>query len=278
MSDFVENMSALLWSECLEDSDLLKKLYDVRNDVKYEKLQLDHNKLTSTPDLRTFRQFDSLKLLDLRYNKIREIDFRLIPCTVTQFHLSGNKLTSIGDLSCCTELKYLYASSNKISHVDWRNLPPTLTGLYLDNNQLVAVGDCSHCTQLDELYVHYNHISHIAGRNFPPALQWLYLYKNQLKTVDVSLCTQLKLLDLDNNPTLQSIQSLPNKDFDFSINSSVKVLESTCFHENTYNMLKKKCKELKWKLEQPPVEVLLQGLEAVLEYYTEKPIRTTHTR
>ena len=271
-------MSVLDWSEKgLKDSDLLLKLYDVNNDKQYNVLNLYWNKLTSLPDLRTFRQFDNLKQLDLSGNNLRDIDFSLIPPTVTRLDLSRNKLTRVGSLIHCTELKYLYVSDNQLTHVDWRNLPPALTWLDLYNNQLTTVGDVSQCTRLSVLEVQDNHITHIEWRNLPPALTWLDLGNNQLTTVDVIHFTQLKWLDLSGNPTLHTIDSLPNKQIDhFYISESVKVLGRKCFHENNYNMLREKCRRL--KLEQPPVEVLLQGLEAVLEYYTEKPIRTTHTR
>ena len=270
-------MSALDWGEKdLEDSDLLIKLYDVRNDSQYERLYLAHNNLTSLPDLRTFRQFDNLKVLKLWHNNIRDIDYSLIPATVTWLDLSENTLTHVGNLSHCTELEYLYVSYNQLSHIDWRNLPSALTQLDLYKNQLTTVGDVSHCTRLSALSVHNNNINHIDWRNLPPTLTELYLNNNQLTTVDVIHCTQLEWLDLRDNPTLHSIQSLPNKHFNFDISTSVKVLGRKCFHGNTYNMLKQRCRW--WKPEQPPVEVLLQGLEAVLEYYTEKPIRTTHTR
>ena len=232
---FVGKMSILNWSnQGLEDSDLPKKLYDVRDYKEYKKLDLSHNKLTAIPNLRKFRQFDHLKVLSLSDNSIINTDFSLIPPRVTQLSLSRNKLISIGNLGCCSELKYLFVRSNQIIHVDWTNLPPALT--------------------------------------------WLHLENNQLTTVDASHCTQLKWLNLSDNHTLHTIQSLPNTDFDFDINSSVKVLAQKCFHENTCNMLKNKCNELKWQLDQPPVEVLFQGLEAVLEYYKEESIRTTHTR
>ena len=271
-------MDELDWSrKGLKDSDLLKKLYDVRNDVKYEVLDLCFNYLTSLPDLRTFRQFDNLKELNLRRNNLRDFDFSLIPPTVTGLDLSWNKLTRVGSLIHCTELKYLNVSENQLTDVDWRNLPPALTQLYLYNNQLTTVGDVSQCTRLSVLRVRNNHITHIEWRNLPPALTWLDLGKNQLTTVDVMYCTRLKWLDLSDNPSLHTIEALPNKHIDyFDISKSVKVLGRKCFHENTYYMLKKECRWL--NLEQPPVEVLLQGLEAVLEYYTEKSIRTTHTR
>ena len=315
-------MDELDWrNKGLKDSDLLKKLYDVRRDVKYEVLNLHFNYLTSLPDLRTFRQFDNLKQLNLWDNNLRDIDFSIIPPTVTWLDLSWNKLTRVGSLIHCTELEYLSVTYNQLTDVDWRNLPPALTELYLDNNQLTTVGDVSQCTRLSGLWVRDNHITHIEWRNLPPALTWLYLGNNQLTTVgDVSQCTrlsvlwvhdnhithiewrnlppaltelslgnnqlttvdlihftQLERLDLSYNPTLHTIESLPNKHIDnFDISESVKVLGRKCFHENNYNMLREKCRRL--KLEQPPVEVLLQGLEAVLEYYTEKPIRTTHTR
>ena len=249
--------------------------------MKYEKLNLSWNYLTSLPDLRTFRQFDNLKELNLQSNNLRDIDFSLIPPTVTRLDLSENKLTRVGSLIHCTELKYLFVSSNQLTDVDWRNLPPALTELDFDSNQLTTVGDVSQCTRLSELWVQYNHITHIQWRNLPPALTWLDLGNNQLTTVDVIHCTQLERLDLSDNPSLHSIESLPNKHIDyFLISESVKVLGRKCFHENNYNMLREKFGS-RWsglKLEQPPVEVLLQGLEAVLEYYTEKSIRTTHTR
>ena len=271
-------MSVLNWRrKRLADSDLLIKLYDVKNDSQYKELDLSWNFLTLLPDLRTFRQFGSLKVLSLMCNKIRDIDFSLIPPTVTWFDLNLNKLTCVGSLNHCKKLEHLDASSNQLTQVDWGNLPPALIWLNLGNNKLTTVGDVSRCTRLSELYVYNNHINHIDRMNLPSALSQLDLRKNQLTTVDLFCCTQLEVLDLSDNPTLHSIQSLPNKCFDrFDINPSVKVLGRNCFHENTFKMLKWKCIML--KLEQPPVEVLLQGLEAVLEYYTEKIIRTTHTR
>ena len=271
-------MDELDWKkQGLKDSDLLKKLYDVNNDKQYIVLDLRWNNLTSLPDLRTFRQFDNLKELHLWRNNLRNFDFSIIPPTVTRLVLRGNKLTRVGSLIHCTELEYLFVSVNQLTDVDWRNLPPALTWLDLGNNQLTTVGDVSQCTQLSVLEVQYNHITHIEWRNLPPALTRLHLGKNQLTTVDVMYCTQLEQLDLSDNPSLHTIESLPNKHIDhFYISESVKVLGRKCFHENNYNMLRKKCRWL--KLEQPPVEVLLQGLEAVLEYYTKKPIRTTHTR
>ena len=270
-------MSKLNWSEKgLEDSDLLLKLYDVRNYSQYAVLDLSFNKLTFLSDLRAFRQFDNLKLLDLRYNNISHIDFSLIPPTVTQFSLSDNKLTSVWGLSHCTNLECLDIQSNQVTEVDWRNLPPALTQLHLDGNQLTTVGDVSQCTRLSVLWVQSNHISHIDWRNLPSKLTQFRLSKNQLTTVDLFHCTQLEFLDLSDNPALHSIQSLPNKHFDFSIDSNVKILGRKCFHEDTYSMLKKKGRT--WQLEQPPIEVLLQGLETVLEYYKLHSIRTTHTR
>ena len=271
-------MSKLDWSKKdLKDSDLLIKLYDVRRYSQYEVLDLFWNNLTTLPDLRTFRQFGNLKVLYLKHNNLRDIDFSLIPATVTRLDLSDNKLTRVGCLSQCTELENLSVSNNHINHIDCRNLPPALTRLYLDKNQLTTVGDVSHCTRLSVLWVQDNHITQVDWRNLPPALTGLYLGNNQLTTVDVMSCTQLEVLDLRGNPTLHSIASLPNKHIDnFYISKSVKVLGRKCFHENTYYMLREKCGGL--YLEQPPVEVLLQGLEVVLEYYKLHSIRTTHTR
>ena len=98
-------MPVLYWrGNGLEDSDLLKKLYDVRNYSQYEALNLYYNKLTSIPDLRRFRQFYNLKELNLWRNNLGDIDFSLIPPIVTRPDLGENKLTRVGSLSQCTEL------------------------------------------------------------------------------------------------------------------------------------------------------------------------------
>ena len=139
-------------------------------------------------------------------------------------------------MSHCSQLKELGLRRNKIKDVDWRSLPPTLTKLHLSSNELLTVGDCNHCAELSEI-------------------------------------------DLSGNPELHSIHALPDTEISLFIDSlSVTVLGRKCFHENTYNKLKTLCQALKWRLEQPPVEVMLQGLEAVLEYYTENSVRTTQTR
>ena len=203
-------------------------------------------------------------------------------CTELEYlFVSENQLTDVDWRNLPPALTRLYLGNNQLTQVDWRNLPPALTWLHLDSNQLTTVGDVSHCTRLSVLRVQDNHINHIEWRNLPPALTELHLEYNQLTTVDLIHCTQLEWLDLRGNPTLHSVESLPNKHIDdFDISRSVKVLGRKCFHENTYNMLREKCGSIYYdlNLEQPPVGVLRQGLEAVLEYYTKKPIRTTHTR
>ena len=273
-------MASINWTyKRLGDADLLQKLRDVRDDAQYEELNLSYNKLKSVPDLRKYRQFHNLKVLNLGSNNIRDIDFSHIPPKVTELDISGNKLTAIGNCKKFTKLTHLYAYYNQIAVVDWRNLPPTLTWLYLNNNKLSSIGDCSQCTQLSVLSVYRNEIQNVDWRNLPPALTWLHLYKNQLSTVgECNQCTQLQWFNLSDNPMLHSIQGLPDQDFDLDINSNVKVLGQKCFHQTTYHILKVKCQTLEWKLQQPPVEVLLQGLEVVKEYYSDKSIRTTHTR
>ena len=228
-------MSELNWSgKGLKDSDLLKKPYDEKNDIKCKKLDLCLNKVTSLPDLRTFRQFDNLKVLNLFNNNLRDFDFSLIPPTVKELDLNENKLASAGNLSQCTELEYLDVSSNHITLVDWRNLPPALTWLDLGGNQLNTVGDVTQCTRLLGLWMQNNHINQIEWKNLPPALTMVDLSKNQLTTVDLCHCTQVGWLYLHDIPTLETIKSLPNKHFDLFINSTVKVLGRKCFHEKNY--------------------------------------------
>ena len=161
---------------------------------------------------------------------------------MTELDHSLKYLTSIGDLSHCAELKYLNLGSN---HVDLTYLQPTLTVLYLYKNQPTTVGDCSQCTQLRVLSLSSNHINHVDWRKLPSELTWLYLDNNEITTINARHSTQFECLGLRDNPTLDCIQSLSRTDFNFFINSSVKVLGQKCFRENTCNMLQRKCEELK---------------------------------
>ena len=166
----------------------------------------------------------------------------------------------------------LELDSNEFNEIDWMNLPPTLTELRLNHNQLTTVGDVSHFTQLKVLSLNWNQMSEVGWGNLPPTLAGLGLFDNPLTTVgDITHCTNL-------NSKFHTIHSLPKHYISIKTGSSVKVLGQKCFNEHTYSKLKERCQSLSWKLEKPPIEVLLQGLEAVLEYYKENTVRTTQSR
>ena len=218
-------------------------------------------------------------MLNLRRNNISEIDWRNLSPALTELDLELNNLSSVGDITQCRELKVWNLNRNKIGEVDWRNLPPTLTRLHLHKNQLSTVGDMCHWKVLKVLHLSSNKISAMDGRNLPPTLTKLDLYDNQLSAIgDISHCTELLQLYLRGNPNFQSIHGLPNRNIYLMSGSNVKVLGQRCFHKHTYNMLKDMCKFLEWNLDQPPVEVLLQGLESVLDYFKDNLVRITQTR
>ena len=104
--------------EYLGNIGVSRKLDSLSNNEKCEVLDLSYNKLSSLPDLRKYRQFDNLKVLELRGNRIRHIDFSLIPPTLRELHLYGNELSTVGDVTHCKELKVLSLSWNNISEID----------------------------------------------------------------------------------------------------------------------------------------------------------------
>ena len=133
-------MSKIDWSkEYLGDIGVTRKLESLNKHEKCEVLDLSYNNLSCIPDLKKYRQFDSVKVLVLRKNCIRDIDLNVIPPTLTELQCYGNQLSAIGDITHCIELKVLNLNWNEISQVDWRNLPPTLTELNLYKNQLATV-------------------------------------------------------------------------------------------------------------------------------------------
>lgn len=95
-------------------------------------LCMDRNSLNELP--RELQDLDNLQELFVRQNELTVLPS--LPPTLTVLHVSSNKLTDLGNVSQCYELKTLYANGNQLSC-----LPLDL----LDN-----------CSRLERLVVSHN--------------------------------------------------------------------------------------------------------------------------
>ncbi|MDE6287682.1 MAG: hypothetical protein K2M00_02725 [Muribaculaceae bacterium] len=117
---------------------------------------------------------ENIEELNLSDNNFESIDLSMFPNAVSVI-VSNNHLTSL-DFSKLNKLRVLGAAGNEITEINPGDSNPDLWGLYLLNNKL---------TEID--------LSHM------PALQQLMLSHNELSSIDVTPCSRLTALRIDNN-------------------------------------------------------------------------------
>ncbi len=103
-------------------------------------LSLDHNWLTSVPDLNVIT---SLQQLDLSNNQltISNIPSFTGLSNLNKLDVSSNLLTDIPNIAGLSNLQQLYVSSNQITSLPSFAGFPNLHYLYLDSNQLTTIPD-----------------------------------------------------------------------------------------------------------------------------------------
>lgn len=152
-------------------------------------------------------------------------------------YLSYNRITNISFLKELTTLQTLYLSYNQI--IDYRILEklPVLQNLYLSNNQITDINFLKKLTMLQTLDLSYNRITNISFLEELTKLKFLHLSYN--KITDIS--PLLPLLKRDNSLVI----SLNEYDYKNKL--------------NLYNN----------PLSTPPIEIVKQGNESVLNYFSE---------
>ena len=238
-------------------------------------LDLSDNKLTEVPD---FSQCVNLQVLNLKNNNLSVGQLGHLPPSLRHLDLSDNELTEVPDFSQCVSLQVLNLKNNNLSAVELEHLSLSLRRLGLSKNKLTEVPDFSQYVQLQELYLGNNNLSVVNLELLPPRLTRLNLSENELAVLqDFSKHKILKYLNLSNNNSLHTIHGLPESIEDFSCSHSpVEFIKKTAFHENTYELLRSKISGK--SLKQPPYGVYIQGLDAVLDFFTETSVEITQSR
>ena len=161
------NCSNMGTIDCIEkgltDSELVKIIEELAEDVECKELILNDNKLQNVPDFTKCKQFTGLYFGDKDgYNSRNYFTFvqpELLPPSLTCLDLSWNNLTEMPDFSQCVKLQELYLCHNNLSVVQLEHLPPNLTHLDLITNKLTEVPNFSQYVNLQKLDLEKNNLS-----------------------------------------------------------------------------------------------------------------------
>lgn len=145
-----------------------------------EHIILDKNRFTTLPNIK----FGSkIKKLDIANNRLTSIDE--LPNTIEELDFSRNEVTSVKHLP--SSIKTVNGDHNKIKYV--LSLPESLEYLDLSDNNLMFVP------------------------RLPNGIKTVDLSSNNIKyMISKTLPTELKILDLKNNPELHNIPDEISKD------------------------------------------------------------------
>ena len=262
----------------------LKKLYLVRNQISdlsglaglvgLTSLSLRNNQIS---DLNGLASLVGLTELDLNGNEISDLRSLAGLVGLTALSLSSNEISDLRGLAGLVGLTALYLSNNQISDLrglaglvgltkldldsnkigDLRGLAGLvgLTTLSLNGNQISHLRGLEGLESLTSLYLNGNEISDLSGLAGLVGLTRLYLRGNQISDVRVLAgLEQLERVDLDNNQIRQIPKLLVERDMGWFYEKGFYGLESGInVNENP--------------VVSPPVEVIKQGREAMLEWF-----------
>ena len=181
-----------------------------------------HPDLIEIKDYGFLENIQNLKLLDLSYNKLTNIDFleslnSLISLDLTsneisdvkvlekfgrltELYLGYNKITDIQALENLTSLTELHLNSNEISNIGPLEKLKRLHFLNVSHNQITSISGFQKWTDLISLEAAFNEITNIAPSQNVTKLKSLYLESNHISDIRFLMrLTSLRNLSLRNN-------------------------------------------------------------------------------
>jgi len=209
-----------------------KPEYTVNKSGQIINLCLSNLNLKQVPASLLNDDFNYLETLDLSNNNILDISNLKGLKKITSFFISNNKIIDISPVENFTELVGLALSSNKIIDITPISNLNKLQFIELSNNKIVNISALSKLHELYNISLNNNKISDISP----------------LKEL-----SKLATIDLQNN----NIKTLPAEVFytlsESSINFSFLIKD--LYRSNP--------------IENPPIEILTQGKEAIKNYFEE---------
>ena len=224
---------------------------------KFTTLDISRNQLTSLPPEIT--ELKNLTTFSISENQLTSLPQEIAELkNLTTLSISGNQLTSLPpEIVELKNLTKLYISSNQLT-----SLPPeivelkNLTKLYISSNQLTSLPpEIAELKDLTELNISGNQLT-----SLPPeivelkSLTELYISSNQLTLLPSEIVKLKNLTKL--NISRNQLTSLPPEiiELDMNIKWEYQLGENGIFLEGN-------------PLENPPIEIVKQGREAVTNYF-----------
>jgi small GTP-binding protein len=190
--------------------------------------------------------------LDLNYNQITDYSFLKDLTNLTNLNLYKNQITDISFLKDLTKLTTLILNNNQITDYSFLKNLTNLTHLDLSNNQITDYSFLKDFTKLTHLDLSNNQITDYSFLKDLTNLTYLDLRNNQI--TDISFLkdlTNLTYLDLSDNQIKISPKELLN------LNLTIKLKND---YEGGIILANN-------PIEEPPLEIMAQGNEAVREYF-----------
>lgn len=187
--------------------------------VHLERLELNDNDLQSIP-FHHLSKLRRLKHLNLRNNKIEELDFGEDVLSIEWLDISNNNLSFL-TISSLPSLKYLNANRNQLKSLNLSSSRTSIETISVIDNLLESLPFFTAVTNLRELYVFGNPLSEIP-QEFCPKAEEVNIgdeLKQYLKALDqsrISINTRAKVIIVGNGRVGKTsiFRRLANKPFD----------------------------------------------------------------
>jgi len=261
------HIESLNFSNYWFDLDKDKFIYTSNGD------EIESNKLDHIP--KKIQECKRLQKLIVRGNEIGDISFVSILKNLTHLNLSSNKISDISFLSDLKDLTHLNLNSNQISDISFLSDLYNLTSLHLGSNQISDISFLSELEQLKTLDVSSNEISDVSILSRLFRLVSLKLSSNKIRNIRfLSGLTHLKNLYLSFNQ-ISDISFLSKltklEELDLRGNLIIRIPEPILklnieIYFEEYNK-DKGCFIFKNPIEEPPIEIIKQGKQSMLDWY-----------
>jgi Leucine-rich repeat (LRR) protein/GTPase SAR1 family protein len=250
--NFLENLSSLmvldLSSNQVTDIRSLEKLTNLTS------LYLSSNQVT---DIRSLEKLTNTTTLDLSSNQVTDIRSLEKLTNLTSLYLNSNQVTDIRSLEKLTNTITLDLSSNQVTDIRSLEELTNLTSLYLNSNQVTDIRSLEKLTNTTTLDLSSNQVTDIRSLEKLTNLTSLYLNNNQI--TDIQSCRELINLKVCNACNNEIIDL-------FHLFSIVKNgINVKWENENITNGFYIKNNPI----ENPPVEIIRQGNDAIIQYFEE---------
>ena len=182
------------------DSDIEGVLEKSDKNLAYHRVVLSTNKLTLTPKISRYPQFQLVSHLNLWDNQITNISKENIPRNVQELDLGRNQIENVPSFAEFLHLRKLSLGQNKITVLSKDCIPPNVEILDLNGNKGLILPELSEHKKLRELYLMDCALTDFREEHCSYNLRVLFLDRNNLKkVVNIRSAKNLKHLYQRNN-------------------------------------------------------------------------------